>query len=118
MILLQASICWSAGVFSLVQSGPSWARDWANKGVDHSAAAASASMTIKRRINPLPCDSKFEGSSPRHHPRFKGVSLGGQTMVGQDIQRSAAHHLPIHEKRRDSEPDHGVLPPGRHGGID
>ena len=29
MILLQASICWSAGVVSLVQSGPSCARDCA-----------------------------------------------------------------------------------------
>src|ERR1700747_142641 len=47
MILLQASICWSAGVFSLVQSGPSCARDCAEAGGDHSAARRHAKSNAK-----------------------------------------------------------------------
>src|SRR5258708_544094 len=54
MILLQASICWSAGVASLVQSGPSWARDCARAGADPSAAVTIASIKIERRMT-SPC---------------------------------------------------------------
>jgi hypothetical protein len=50
MILLQASICASAGVVSVVQSGPSWLRDWADVGCPQSAASASAVITIERSI--------------------------------------------------------------------
>jgi len=50
MILLQASICLSAGVFSLVHSGPSWALVCAVAGTAHSAAATIASVKMKRRI--------------------------------------------------------------------
>src|SRR4051794_39544274 len=49
-ILLQASICWSAGVVSVVQSGPSWFRDWAKPGADQSAMASTVSVRIERRM--------------------------------------------------------------------
>src|ERR1700730_15045627 len=54
MILLQASICASTGVPSLVQSGPSCARDWARAGADHSAVATIASNRIQRCISQAP----------------------------------------------------------------
>jgi hypothetical protein len=57
MILLQASICWSAGVASLVQSGPSCERDCANEGADQSVAAATnANVRIERRIKSDPME--------------------------------------------------------------
>src|ERR1700759_4885483 len=54
MILLQASICASAGVVSDVQSGPRWLCDWASGGSDRNAASASANITIKRSIDQVP----------------------------------------------------------------
>src|SRR5882757_1038274 len=49
MILVQASIIWSAGVVSVVQSGPSWPRDWAWPGADHSRAANRTGIRSRRR---------------------------------------------------------------------
>ena len=50
MILLQASICWSAGVVSVVQSGPSCERCCAETGVETNAVATNASIQIERRM--------------------------------------------------------------------
>jgi hypothetical protein len=52
MILLQASTIWSAGVVSVVQRGPSWLRDWAEQGADHSAVASRQNAKNRRRIGP------------------------------------------------------------------
>ncbi|SDF37625.1 hypothetical protein SAMN05216337_105318 [Bradyrhizobium brasilense] len=50
MILAQASIIWSAGVVSVVQSGPSWERAWAKQGADQSKAARRVGIRSRRRI--------------------------------------------------------------------
>src|SRR4051812_28091422 len=84
MILLQASICWSAGVVSVVQSGPSWLRACARAGADHRAAAAKASIKIERRMKSpdieeltlVCCLQGWPGSTAR-------ISQVGQMVVGQ-----------------------------------
>src|ERR1700676_1375702 len=121
MILLQASICWSAGVASLVQSGPSWARDCARAGADHSAAATIAGIKIERRMT-SPCirlaSQCFVAAAGlavqvAHSQRWaEGVRTAAPP--------SAAHPSGPHpdEKRRDPEPDFPFLPSGRYGRID
>src|SRR5262249_28103597 len=54
MILLQASICWSAGVVSVVQSGPSWLRCCADEGAGHSTVASIESIRMNRRMRCRP----------------------------------------------------------------
>src|SRR3954453_11201858 len=58
MILLQASIIWSAGVVSVVQSGPSWLRACEKAGADHSVAASRQSATRRRRIGGGPVEER------------------------------------------------------------
>jgi hypothetical protein len=50
MVLLQASICWSAGVASALQSGLSWLRYCAGEGAGHSAAASGESSKKNWRV--------------------------------------------------------------------
>src|SRR3954451_25379002 len=58
MILLQASIIWSAGVVSVVQSGPSWLRACAKAGADQRVAASRQSATSRRRIGGGPVEER------------------------------------------------------------
>ncbi|MGY3357551.1 hypothetical protein ACVWZK_004214 [Bradyrhizobium sp. GM0.4] len=58
MILLQASIIWSAGMVSVVQSGPSWLRACAKAGADHRVAASRQSATSRRRIGGGPLEER------------------------------------------------------------
>src|SRR5262249_31476036 len=75
------SICASAGVVSVVQSGPSWLRDWASEGCDHSAASASATITIRRCIESLLCDGnrQFVAAAAL---TVQSHSPGGQMVLG------------------------------------
>lgn len=54
MILVQASIIWSGGVVSVVQSGPSWLRARVKTGADHSVAASRQIATSRRRMMVVP----------------------------------------------------------------
>src|SRR4051812_27910639 len=75
MILLQASICLSAGVASLVHSGPSSVRACApaccGASAAHKAAVTSAALTLQRCIR----------SSPRAWLRLSGCVAAARRLV-------------------------------------
>src|SRR5882724_2134144 len=127
-ILLQASICWSAGVVSVVQSGPSCFFCWVRPGADHSAVASTVSIRIDRRIHwssrsgrcviGLVMKSSAVVQASRGEMRLSPV---GQMVLGHDGHPplpTALSQTPFDEKRPDSQPDIGILPPGRYGGDD
>src|SRR3954454_10880434 len=95
MILLQASIIWSSGVVSVVQSGPSWLRACANADADHSVAASRQSATRRRRMAVVEasvcCPAGEGGSWPRCCAHGNGggsipYSLSGQILLGGATQ--------------------------------
>src|SRR5689334_4007878 len=102
MILLQASICWSAGVVSDVQSGPSWLRCWAGEAAGHSAAASSAKSRMNLRMK---CPGKGDeslvvllraggwGFMPGRR-LADGILPGGRTVLGLPGQISLPTGVP------------------------
>ena len=83
MILLQASICLSAGVPSLVQSGPSCALDWAEAGggaaiSDHAAATINAPIRKKRRMKSGLGNGSTRHCEERSDEAIRFLSLRGE----------------------------------------
>jgi hypothetical protein len=95
MILLQASICWSAGVFSLVHSGPSCARDCAEAGCDHSAARSHAKSNAKTGIGDPSTSSSIRQFVAGRDLGFKAVDRPklGLFSIGQMVVGHWTHKL-------------------------
>src|SRR3954468_7128823 len=110
MILLQASIIWSAGVVSVVQSGPSWLRACEKAGADHSVAASRQSATRRRRIGRGPVEERrlFVARQGMVVHRLAvvhtatGAALSPIPSVGrfcyEALPNPSAHCVPLHEE--------------------
>src|SRR3954454_23944247 len=111
MILLQASIIWSAGVVSVVQSGPSWLRACAKAGADHRVGASRQSATSRRRIGGCPIEERrlfvarqtmmVHGLAVVHTANEAGgpipIPLVGRFCY-EALPNPSAHRVPLHEE--------------------